>query len=239
MLSEIKVCSEFKEWGKRAGILGNLKSELWICGIEYGGDDDLSFEMEAITTCWNDRYLEDNSDYYKWQYDRKVAKIYCCYYGIETSDYEGYMKDELYRADKNSLKMNLYPISFSNTDEDKWSHKHYKKTGFPNKTIYRAWCMVYRFGYLRKLLDAYQPKVLICTGTSYALDFKLAFAPRDKLFEDSSFKKGKFYQHKCITFKNGKTNIVIAPFLGGRYGVNSDEGLKELAKYVRSLSIGS
>lgn len=243
---------DFIDWAKSFSGMngGNLKAPLWFCGIEFGGGDPIDFKINErycykntegkFVPCWNDKFKQDKKDYKKWQYGQKVAKISCQYktgqIGYEI--YQDYM-DRLFTKDGDTFAMNLYPLSFTESSDDAWDEIHYKETGFSNKIMYKAWCMAYRFPFLRELVYGNKPKVLICTGNNFWKDFRLAFAPQEMLFENSSensfYKYRKIDKYDCEWFEHKGTVVILTPFLG-QGGIMSDNGLKALAEFAKKLT---
>lgn len=240
---------EFEKWAKGFSGMdgGNLEADLWFCGIEFGGghDCEISFnerysykdESGQKIPCWNDNFRNENNDYYTtWQYNQKVAKVVCQFLYDSPEDYKKYM-DKLFTENGETFKMNLYPMNFLNNDDMLWEEKHYNKTGFPNKQIYRAWCMLNRFEHLKGLVEKYEPKILVCTGNSLKRDFLLAFAPKDSLFDINLCKREQVDKYRCEWFKinDGKTSVIITPFFG-QGGIMSNNGLIELARLMLKLA---
>jgi len=239
---------EFIDWAKGFSGMngGNLKAPLWFCGIEFGGGDPVSFtinkdycyenDSHELVPCWNDKFRRDNEDYKKWQYGQKVAKI-ACQYKKEQMGYEIYQDymDRLFTKDGDTFAMNLYPLSFTESSDDAWEEIHYQETGFPNKIMYKAWCMTYRFSFLRELVYGNKPKVLICTGNNFWKDFRLAFAPQGMLFENSFYNKLKIDKYDCEWFEHKGTVVILTPFLG-QGGIMSDNGLKAIAEFAKKLT---
>ena len=247
----LDINDEFIGWAKGFSGMngGNLYAPLWFCGIEFGGDQDIEFKIDEkyayrnkkgeIIPCWNEDYRNDHkgkNGYKTWPYVQKCAKVACQFVKGDIRDFYDYM-DSLFSKNGDTFALNLYPINFPKSSDDYWTNKHYKKTGFPNKLMYKAWCMANRFPFLRKLVNEYRPKTLICTGNNFRQDFRLAFAPTEKLFDEAFYQKEEIDKYKCEHFKiNGEeTLVVITPFFG-QGGIMSDVGLIELAELIKRLT---
>ncbi len=235
---------DFKVWAcEYSGILGgNPNGDLWVCGIEYGGNeegpklhqDHKTFEKEGLP-CWDMGtggvdYTQTYPDCTAWQFQQKIAKISLTMKNKDTKDYKLYIKEELCRSNENTFLLNLYPLRFKKSDDEYWTKKHYDLTGFPNKIAYKAWCMKHRFPTFRDLVKKYKPKALICSGAGYASDFKCAFLPSENYFDkgiehELPKSKKKFHAFKI---NNNQTTLLITPFLG-QGGIMSDEDLGAIA----------
>lgn len=138
--------------------------------------------------------------------------------------------------------LNLYPVPFRGAGEDSFTAAHAEATGFVNRTLYRAWCMEHRFPFLRGLVQRYQPAVLVCAGSTFAGDFRLAFLERDHLFnsgeafdlrargDDASTAK------RVALYEAGRTLVAITPFLG-RGGLMATDHLEALGHELRRRAI--
>jgi len=146
--------------------------------------------------------------------------------------YKEYIRERLCRSDGNSFLMNLYPLRFAKSGDENWTKAHYELTGFPNKLIYKAWCMEHRFPRFKDLVEKHKPKLLLCVGSGFSDDFRLAFLPEEVLFEagqNISLPSGK----KCQRFEinNHQTTVFLMPFLG-QGGVMSDKDLRFIGNRI-------
>lgn len=244
--NEININPDFSDWASNfSGIAGgNLNAPLWTCGIEFYGEDILDFKVNErytykntegkIIPCINDNHKSDFKE--TTPFIQKLIKLACYYFekDLDNNIYKKYLND-LFTENGKTFGMNLYPISFPNSSDNEWKENHFNKTGLPNKQMYKVWCMVYRFPFLRKLASEYKPKILICTGLNFRQDFLLAFAP-DQLFSNP-IQAENIDNRMCEFFRinNKKTLLVLTPFFG-RGGIMSDKGLKQLADLARVLS---
>jgi len=99
----MKIDTEFRKWAseENSGILGgNPKGNLWVCGIEYGGEekepklhqDHKIFEKNGYP-CWDTgKNGQDYPSVYKecdgWQFQQKIAKIVLTMEGRPDDDYK-------------------------------------------------------------------------------------------------------------------------------------------------------
>lgn len=255
--------TEFEKWAKEMSGFdgGNPESPIWICGIEPGYDKLGEFRLSPDWTyywgekgiqiqipAWTEKLKtrEDKFYGYKNTFLQKACKIVCHYYNNydqqnngPVQDWEHFFKSEFLIEGGKGFLINLYPIAFRNLNS-KWSREHFERTGFPNKELYRAWCMENRFPLIKSWtteLAKTPPKVIVCVGLSMRLDYLLAFADtNDFLFYDESkINKKKIesaHQPQDIeiySINEGATALLITPFLG-RGGLMKDESLEEVAK---------
>lgn len=222
---------------------GNPYGELWFCGIEYGGDEDTEdlfkkrwsrLDRKAGLPCFGDAFISYVYDECtKWQYLQKAAKIALAYEGKPLKSYKDYIRNNLCRANDNTFLMNLYPINCPKKNDELWGEAQFKLTGFPNKTAYKAWCMQNRFPKLKRLAQKYRPKTIICTGSKAAQEFKLAFMDSKNIFNEAKDERlSKNLSYKRFIINNGKTQLLIVPFLGFG-GITADADLIKLAKIAK------
>ncbi len=239
---------KFEKWAKGLTGMdgGNPDGHIWICGIEYGGNNDENDFADLRTEIDNfdenkvpfiSEKMRNSEKYFnntlKPQFSQKVAKIVCEYLNTEIHWYD-YLQKEICSQSGALFKLNLYPLSFKDTNDLQWTEEHFDITGFPNKLMYKAWCMNNRFKILRNKLEQYSPKVLICVGINHKSDYQMAFADNiahifQKL-EPKQLESGKTIYYAKIN--NKKTLLIITPFLG-QGGLMSDADLIGLGKFAR------
>ncbi len=244
------VSKKFEDWAKGlSGIPGgNPEGELWFCGIEYGGgtkevefgipDTDKSLSKYPF---WTQEFKDANkNEYTTWQFNQKQAKIAVAYLRDGSlDDWHEYMREKFYTHNGHTFGMNLYPLSFHDTDDKWWTSQHYEKIGLLSKAEYKGWCSQHRFPKLRELVVKHSPKALVCTGNGFKRAFLIAFADTvEQLFDKNGFQKedvGKRKKPKYVEWtriNNGKTLLVITPFLGPG-GLMSDASLVDLGSLIR------
>lgn len=245
--AQVKRSLTFPEWAiDYSGMVGgNLKGKLWLCGLEYGGSEDLEnlvFELPEPQQPYHNGVpcLDDKSELLSWKpqrryFDYRVAKVACAYFNLPMTGYQDYFLNRLYHHNGDTFRMNLYPLAFPSTDQGHWQNVFTEKTGFQNKEDYKAWCREHRFPFLKNLLKTHEPEVLICTGLECFEDFKLAFlddpiaaTALEIQWLDSKGQKKTFYFYRA-----GKTKLIIVPFLGNRHGLVSNEHLLKLGEFAR------
>lgn len=241
------VSTEFEDWAKGlSGIPGgNPQGELWFCGIEYGGGTkDVEFGIPDTDKSlseypfWTQEFKDANkNEYTTWQFNQKQAKIAVAYLRDGSLDgWQDYMHDEFYTHNGHTFGMNLYPLSFHDTDDKWWTSQHYERIGFLSKAEYKGWCSQHRFPTLRKRVEEFSPKALVCTGNTFTRAFLIAFADTvDQVFDPDALQTKSLEGNKEVgvaKINDGKTLLVITPFLGPG-GLMSDASLVDLGNLIR------
>lgn len=234
---------------------GNPNGRLWFCGIEFGKEDhqveldDPSIRMPPGATfpCWSEEYAKQVGGWEivcSWPYIQKMARIAMAFGGRPAATLEDvrvYTRTRLLHSDGDTLHLNLYPLPLNNAADSEFGDEHRRRTGFPNKTWYRAWCMEYRFPRLRQLVERHSPLALVCTGTSFAADFRLAFlgeegthsSPVDVVDLGREHPTGRAGSRKVEFYRMnaGPTLLAITPFLG-QGGIMANDELETLGRIL-------
>lgn len=234
---EIQASSEFATWAKGYSGFdgGNQNGKIWICGIEPGGkvkEDDFQFSDASRPGEIHKEELHRNL---KPQYNRKAAKLYASITGDLPENYEEVAhRVGLFSSNSDVFKINLYPLAFKNSNEA-WEQWIYKKTGIPTRSLYRAWCQLYRFPAIKYWMQQSAPRLIICTSKAYRDDFILAFSGPDQLSDHINVERvgGRSLEWKMIN--EDQTILAITPFLGGRWGLNSDRLLEDFGRKLSAL----
>lgn len=184
---KIGLVENFKEWACSFSGCdgGDLKSPVWLCGIEWGysNPDGLTDEeyQEELRINYSQRlpnliakgaYKPTNLEYFnngrwKFPYVRNFAKLYGALKGMKVEEVS-----EAKSADWKIFHMNLYPIAFHNESDLLWDEFNLADvTGLESKQIYRAWCLLRRFPWVAEQVKKHQPQLVIGTGVGYLTDF--------------------------------------------------------------------
>lgn len=233
---------------------GNPQSDVWFCGIEYGGSiknlDTMSFsrELDKDWISWselddlpytdpkNGREPEDKitgADPFNLSIFKIISKL------PARSDCN-MLYTALFGKSGECFKMNLYPISFKSHSDELWSKAYYDKIGFLTKSQYKAWCMDYRFPALGGLVKKYAPKVLVCFGTTLKDEYSIAFSENEaevfsqfEVKEISTESARRTIFHKLIC--GGATRLIVVPFPAKPSGLNSDVLLSVTADFIQEF----
>jgi len=222
---------------------GNIKSDLWFCGVEFGATlidmekyyakfvkyykiNDL--EIPYRINC-SDKFLKSN-------FDRYLTSMYLNIFrnseSPEKEEIDDILRTELYNKNSNIFKLNLFP--FAKTDIG-WQ-KDFDNDFSITKEEYYGLLFKNRTFFLKKLLKRFSPKTIIC------------FSPKDysDYFVDAFFesKESITYLKDFITLKNGKKanikifsnvsiSVIIIPFLG-RGNLASYNDVREMTNYLKT-----
>lgn len=232
-----------------AGCDGGNPKGIWICGIEYGGGSTtIEEEMAGYRACdgyrqvprgWDTACREKHPLYKHWQYHQKVAKLMLALRALRAGGKAGdssidaiheYMRGELYARDGQTFKLNLYPFPSPSVDPGKWLQAYSASVGLSSKQAYYKLCADERFPFLRKQRREYEPRLIIATGKTFRDSFAEAFGFGSD-YESFDVEAGNATR-RCYLYADGESSLLVTPFLGGRYGLNSDVLLLGLAKEV-------
>ncbi len=225
---------------------GNPSGKTWLCGIEWGGGETPEqleeylykdfVEGEIPSAVHFDGSVPDALRYPS--YNLRAAKLLALLAGKNTMEKEAvkkwYRDERIFSRESDYFKLNLYPISFKDTNGDRWNFSDL--TGFKDKTKYIEWCHSTRFQFFRDKVETYKPQIIICTGIEYAEEFRLAFGQdREKFQVVSVGEKPTEKQIKYFRTNQGKTLVAVTYFFGGRFGLNSDAKLRATGEKLKEM----
>ena len=235
--------SKFEEWclsysGCDGGDIGNAQNKsVWVCGIEWGGGHDPEGLLEHMHLNLTepppgyDGWEENISYIFNWQ----VMKLFSAIDGGKVEDYKSFAKTvkPFVAGSSGYFKMNLYPIGFKDTDQNKWQAEFSEITGFNSKNDYISWCKNNRFPAMRGWASTWKPELIICLGKTYKDDFTVAFY-------DSS----KNYKHESIDgneiswgINNEGTLVVILPFMVNPNSLNNNSSIQKVGERISQLKL--
>lgn len=235
---------KIKEWAcSFSGCIGgNIEADTWLCGIEPAGGSQGDYYTRDLSSEIKNGRVDAPSGEYDWQasfsyrYGVSFAKLYTAIKGDNVEDYkQPDKKGELFG-------LNLYPIAFDSVDPTLWNKYGLKdKTGFESKYLFNTWCFFNRFPFFENLLKEHSPELIICTGISYLRDFIAFFngaKPVEKLYEariSPQSEKNKYERYYYWVKLQPGPLLVIVPFFGGRYGLNSNYLLQKMGEKISAL----
>ena len=234
---------DFEKWATSyAGMDGgNPRGPIWICGIEPGAGDEEPGKFNLSPVNEMPYMTPDNLSWFpNTSFDIKAVKLYAALMSEEPKHYkEVASRNRVFGHNSNSFKLNLYPIAFGHDDdEDAWKEWQFKVTGFASKTMYRAWCQDHRFAKLTAMTRQFAPRLIIGAGRGRHLrDFIMAFNGVDALFRSLENMTEERIQNKLLNrclINDGKTLLVVVPFLGGPHGLSSDDLLSAFGARIRA-----
>ncbi|MBK8815085.1 MAG: hypothetical protein IPN42_06060 [Methylococcaceae bacterium] len=247
----LQINPDFEKWamGFSGCDGGNLNGSIWFCGIEWGGgseedwlkDSVSKFEYVIEPYSINDEDIEERKKELIPQYNAKLLKMYSVLLGKEAKDYKETALAYKYLGKNGHIfKMNLYPIAFGDTKDDLWDFHHYKLTGFPTKTTYKAWCQINRFNKIREWLQENKPKAIICTGVTLHKEFLMAFCGFENIHEEVKKLEKIIIDDRYfywMAINNNQSFLFIIPFFGNPYGLNKDEQIINIGKKIREICV--
>ena len=223
---------------------GNIKSDIWLCGIEWGGGsyENGKYYKEELKNEISKGAVEISAKTFNWKdsttytYGRSFAKLYTAIQGNDVTDYKGVCE----LSGNELFKLNLYPIAFDSTDHNLWKEYELEKvTGFENKYLFNTWCFFNRFTFFSEIRKENSPKLIICTGVDYLRDFLMCFGAKNinqiQTKTISARSEANKYDRSYYWVKVDKTLLVVIPFFSGRYGLNSNYLLQEMGGNIRAL----
>jgi hypothetical protein len=227
------ITEAFSEWAKGFSGCdgGDLRGKIWVCGIEYaGGDDEQTIRKELARDVREPPPpREDRQNFLTHRYNQSVLKIFCALSGKYGEDYKEFFKSE--SPDLNYFKLNLFPLGFRTVSPSLWQECHSRLTGFNAKSDYISWCKDNRFPKLKAWAYEHTPRLILCTGKSYASDFFLAFGNGECPKRDDQTGKAISY----LVTNHGKTLVAVTYFPGRPHGLNSDQKLSATGRRLAQL----
>lgn len=221
---------------------GNIRAKLWFSGLEWaGGDEAITLDVTRPVVDIDGLkvpYLSEewklaNPNFYKWQFDQKIAKIICKAIDFE-SGYKKYMKDSYCNFDSNEFKLNLFPLPCKNISA--WSDAHIELTKTKIKYHYQTYCSGTRFKLLSALVKKFEPKVIVCFGQRYLEEYKIAFwdCNQNSVNYREVLAPVGVKNTLKILIADGLPILIIAPFLGRNLVANAELDLvgETIKKYL-------
>jgi len=235
------ITEDFKNWalgfsGVDGGDIGSHeKKSRWVCGIEWGA----GHTSEELKNCLNNCPEEIPVGYETWEeniayiFNWQVMKLFSAIDGNSVDNYKKFAEKikPFVREEQGYFKMNLYPIAFKDTDEERWNNGFSEVTGLKTKQEYIDWCRQNRLAKIRDWTLAYSPELVICLGKTYADDFLLAYGDRDielntEVIDDRELSW-------CINHQG--TLIIILPFMVNRNGLVKNDSIQKFGNRISEL----
>ena len=237
---------------------GDLKSPVWLCGIEWGFSNPNRKTKEAYHEEMRKNYSEilpveiakgayklKNGGYFsdyrmrKFIYVRNVAKLYGALKGMKVEEV-----DRTMTGDWKIFHMNLYPIAFRRVANYLWDKYGLAEiTGFESKHEYMEWCRCNRFPWFAEKIKKNKPNLIVGTGVSFLKDFVLFCGGTDTNTEihhqeivgyPLSPEKSTRTLHWAKI--GSKTTLAVIPFPIGPYGLNSNALLQKFGDRIREIA---
>ncbi|XXQ67375.1 hypothetical protein ACKLNO_06970 [Neisseriaceae bacterium B1] len=223
--------------GCDGGSIGSPENQsIWVCGIEWGGGDSAESLKTYIHQKWeaSPDFGYEKLEYYP--YNIVTYKLLAALCGKNIGEYVAFAEQEKPFLNKgcsssNYFKLNLYPISFKNTDPNLWTSEFSEITGFQNKNEYIRWCNRYRFPKMNEWVKQYCPKLVICYGKSYETEFNIAFSDGYKSFNEEQI------EHVVLKWKRNENGTVVAvlPFPNAPTGLKHNSTIQKVGERLAEL----
>lgn len=239
----IQTNSDFSNWalgfsGCDGGDAGT-KSEraTWVCGIEWGGGHKA--DTAALTAMFADDVSNPPDGYDTWMdnlayiFNWQAMKLLGCVNGGQVSGYKKFSEEikPFTKGNKGYFKLNLYPLGFRDTSHSRWVSEFSNVTGLSEKMKYHQWIQANRFPVMRAWAKKYSPKLIICTGVTYQLDFIAAFGE-----EGMNLTTELIDERQLIYgFNADKTLIAIIPFMVNRNGLTKNVSIQKFGDRLKEL----
>lgn len=245
---------KFKEWlgGFSAIDGGDIGSKeypsIWVCGIEWGTDkNELKASAEELVDAYYAKDIslppqgfEDAIEKKAWEnfisynFGWQTTKLLAAINGEKVEDYRAFAErvEPFKRGNKGYFKLNLYPFAFKNTSHEHWENSNMPEfTGIATKSEYLDIVKDVRFRKMRKWVQEYCPKLIICFGKSYIDEFKSAFGEIDCTFTEGEI--GNRIMH-WTKLSNG-TLLVVLPFTSSPNGLNANSDIQIAGAEISKL----
>jgi hypothetical protein len=225
---------------------GNINSEVWFCGVEFGSDyEQMSTYYENYVKFYdlNELKIPYRNDCpnisLKSTYDRYLAAMYLNIFKgenttnpIDTKLIEKVLKEELYNKTSEIFKLNLFPIAKNDIG---WNNNIELELGITKDNYYNS-LFNKRSNFFKGLIQKFKPKLIVCTSPKDYKDFfvEAFFSQNEKLSHSWKYltvdSSKKF---KISIFESDRTKIVVIPFLG-RGNLSSYSDVIAMSNYLKS-----
>ena len=216
---------------------GNLQSEVWFCGYEWGNlaKTDMAetiehdFVAQPQPTSWQD---EDFDGSWNTNYNRKICWFLEYFYQLDgyNKSYDAFVEEfKILHSNGLGFKLNLLPVRFHDRGSVEWSDNIQTASGFASFADYRVWCVIHRGKFFRDAIRQYQPKLLICTGVGERDNFFRAFT------DGGEPERIQLTDFAISVARIDQTQVCVTPFFGGPSGINSHEKMEQLVGSTKAL----
>ena len=159
---------------------GNIYSNVWVCGLEFGAEIDRMLEYYKHSVYYYEEngfkipYREQCPVYFENSpYDLYLSLFVKTLYNADLS-VKDYLKHRLYKRDSDIFKLNLFPLA----KKDFYWNKSIETKLEIVKDEYYAELKKKRFGFFEKVINQNPGKTIICTAIKgTVLDYLEAFMP--------------------------------------------------------------
>lgn len=242
----------FKKWatGFSGFDGGNPNGEIWLCGIEWGGDSpnninklyelfekdvsdldkiigygDFKINMEHD---YNKRFINIIGSLKNKDFPIDSKEVYKCIEELNE-------KEKFFTKDSNYMKLNLSPFNFPTTNKELWSDDYKQITGFKNKIDYEQWVWKERKKVFNDMTQKYKPKLIITFGASrkYFNNYLDFFCFQNKDINPSI--KYKTSNRLSLKYAFQNNILLINLYFPSMGWLVTTESLKETGEIIRDL----
>lgn len=236
---------------------GNLDSDIWFCGLEWGGDPDFidvdgtvllesvysdsGYLNKAVTAqnyTGNVSWSNGFEDAVTTGFNQKICWFINYYLNLDPTDsyqYAQFVIDEeicCNTPNGKGFKMNLFPINAPRHDY-KWDLVRQQFTNFSTRLEYENWCIEHRGAFFIELVRTHKPKFILGLGKTHIDKFIRFFHCSASDIQEKSW--GNVTIHYC-KIPQMDTYLIISAFFGGASGINSFQKMKDLALLVQRVA---
>jgi hypothetical protein len=132
------------------------------------------------------------------------------------------------------MKLNLYPVSFPDSRDHRWSeHDFAGTTGIPTKALYRAWCEAVRFPVLARFVAEHRPRLIVGSGLTFVERFIAAFGGATGVSRWREVQLEDGVRYYAIDLAGSSTHLAVIPFYGRPGALNSDDLVLRIGHRIR------
>lgn len=223
---ENKVLSKFYGCDTDELAAGTKENQsIWLMGIEHGtwkSEKDANIEADNYSVA---RQLT-------WPYNQKAFKLLSVIHGYNIKEYIEFANkyQPFVKGNAGFFKGNLYPYGLRTVND--FTEEVKIETGFKDKNEYYNWCNKNRLPVIKEWIDEYMPKIVIALGISQKDNFSKAVFDEKVQFKEENFLVNQHKKRFYYFNKNGK-KLVVLPHFSGAHGLNSDESIEIVGKFIK------
>lgn len=207
---------------------GDIDAEYWFMGMEWSDQSDIAGDYDFIHDKWREitkipKYINIKENKNTWKLENRLDILFHMLLPVSAGG------RTIFEEDSNTLKLNLLPLPFLNTDEKRaWEKtKLQELTGFENFEDYKNGVVEARSKLFEKLLEkGEKQKTIFCFGSGYAKQILKVLKISDKLCleeEELPHRKEKVFYSSDLEKENPRIKrIIISPFPYIQYKPASD-----------------
>lgn len=226
---------------------GNIDSEFWLCGVEFGSDLSVMEKYYKKTVRsyskngWEVPYRDQcPSEFMNSSFDRRLAYFYSTLFikneQPTKNEIDEILNDNLYNQNSKIFKLNLYPLSKPDLSWDKEIEEYLEIS----KEEYYDSIFKNRISFIKELVKTYSSRTVICFApTNFSeLYIDVFFKDNENLNyikDQTTLKNNREAKIKVIS--NQHIKLIIVPFLG-RGNLISYDDVMLVAKYLKSKYLG-